>query len=657
MKKKPASRSAFFNLRVLIASVLCLFGVFVALIGFGLYPGAPLVAQPSQQQTQQWQPHWIVVHSSHNDVSAPLRDMATWPLPPARTGEHEGPENPSTGIPRASGSRPDTVVQNQLMKNLLGSIIPGLNFDGIPFAGSNCNCAPPDTDGYVGATQYVQIVNGGSQVFDKVTGNSVLGPLPIEHVWMGFGGLCESGGFGDPIVLYDKMANRWLISQFAGPTSFPTRECIAVSQTSDATGSYNRYDFDLTPFGINFYDYPKLGSWPDAYYMSMNVFNSSGTAFLGVEPFAFDRTQMLSGLPATVISPGLVGAPANNEDALMPSDLDGSIMPPAGAPNTFVEFPDTTGNNAGHYRYWHYSVGVPFGTGPTFTQFTGPTAAPFTFLCPGNRACVPQAGTTGRVDGIGDRLMFRLAYRNFGSPSAPNESWVGNFSVSSGGVAAPRWFELKNLGGPSGTINQESTYQPDSTWRWMGSVAMDRSGNLAIGFSASSASIHPQIHYAFRRSTDPLGTLTGENDAFDGPGSQTGTSNRWGDYSSMTVDPVDDCTFWYTQEYYPVGTTQFNWRTRIVNFKFSTCGNASDTVTITKAQYSIANSALKVVATDSNPAAVLTVKVTSSGQVLGTMQTRGDGKYQLKKNGIPNPVNVTVTSNLGGSDSANVQAR
>src|SRR5437016_4726817 len=213
MKKKSTSKSAFFNLRVLIASVLCLFVVFVALIGFGLYPGAPLVAQPSQQQTQQWQPHWVVVHSSHNDVSAPLRKMATWPLPPARGAEHEGPKNPKTGIPRASGSRPDTVVQNQLMKNLLGSIIPGLNFDGIPFPGVNCNCAPPDTNGEVGLTQYVQIVNEGLQVFDKGTGASVLGPVGISTLWANFGGVCEVSGAGDPVLLFDQLANRWVVSQ------------------------------------------------------------------------------------------------------------------------------------------------------------------------------------------------------------------------------------------------------------------------------------------------------------------------------------------------------------------------------------------------------------------------------------------------------------
>jgi hypothetical protein len=571
MKKKSTSKSAFINLRVLIASVFCLLAVFVALAGFGLYPRASLLAQPSQPPTQQWQPNWVVVHSSHNDVSAPLREMATWSLAPARGGEHEGPKNPKTGIPRAIGSRPDTVVQNKFMTNVLANVIPGLNFDGIPFPGVDCNCAPPDTDGYVGLTQYVQIVNEGYQVFDKTDGHSVLGPASIRSLWVGFGGVCETGGEGDPIVLYDKMANRWLISQFAvsAGSTVPDRECIAVSTSSDATGSYNRYDFDLRPFGMNYYDYPKLGSWPDAYYMADNVFNTAGTAYLGTEPFAFDRSQMLVGAPATVISPGVVGLPANNEDPLIPSDLDGKNLPPSGAPNVFVEFPDVTGNNGGNYRYWHFSVGVPFGNSPTFTHFTGPTAAPFSFLL----SFVPQLGSADGLDGIGDRLMFRLAYRNFGSPAAPTELWVGNFTVSSGGVAAPRWFVLAGLGGPSGTINQEGTYQPDSTGRWMGSAAMDQNGNLALGFSASSAAIHPEIHYAFRTVTDPAGTLTGEIDAFDGTGSQTDTFHRWGDYSAMTVDPVDDCTFWYTQEYYST-TSSFNWRTRIVNFKFASCGGS-----------------------------------------------------------------------------------
>ncbi|MGH7939065.1 MAG: dockerin type I repeat-containing protein, partial [Bryobacteraceae bacterium] len=424
-----------------------------------------------------------------------------------------------------------------------------------------CNCAPPDTNGYVGLTQYVQIVNEGYQVFDKFTGVSTLGPASIKSVWAGFGGICQTGGSGDPIMLYDKLADRWVISQFAVGGAAPDHECVAVSTTSDATGPYYRYDFNEVAFGNNFYDYPKIGTWPDAYYMSANVFNSSGTAYLGTQAFALERNKMLCGLPAAIISPGLVGLPANNNDPVMPADFDGTVLPPPGAPNTFVEFPDSTGNNLNTYRLWHFGVGSPFGTGMTFTQVASPAAAPFTFLT----ANVPQLPPQTSLDNLADRLMFRFAYRNYGTPSVPDESAVANYSVSSGGVAGVRWFELKNVTNGPVTVHQESTYQPDTTWRWMGSVAMDHSRNLAVGFSASDATINPQIRYAVEL-FPTINTLSGETHLFDGTGSQSGTNSRWGDYSAMTVDPTDDTTMWYTQEYYATNSS-FNWRTRIGSFR------------------------------------------------------------------------------------------
>jgi hypothetical protein len=451
----------------------------------------------------------------------------------------------------------DPVVQDFAFPAAMPS--PQLNFNGIGFPGVACNCAPPDTNGEVGATQYVQIVNEGFQVFDKSTGASVFGPVGISTLWSGFGGVCQSNGSGDPVALYDQISNRWVISQFAG-VGVPTDECIAVSTTSDATGSYYRYGFHL---GTNFFDYPKLAVWPDAYYMSMNVFNSSGTAFLGPQPFAFDRAAMIGGGPATVITPGITGG--SSEETYLPADLDGSIMPPAGAPHTFVEWP--SGSPLVH-KVWHFHVDFATPANSTFTLFTTVPAAGFTQLCTLTRSCVPQLGTTSGLDAIADRLMFRLAYRNFGD----HESVVGNYTVGSGGVAGIRWFELRNVSNGPVTMYQQSTYQPDSTWRWMGSAAMDSAGNLAIGYSASSASINPQIRYSGRLASDPLNTLAqGEATLFAGTGSQIGTSNRWGDYSDLTVDPVDDCTFWYTQEYYAT-TSQFNWRTRIGSFKFPSCG-------------------------------------------------------------------------------------
>ena len=495
----------------------------------------------------------VVGHSTHNDTSPPLRDMKQ--LPATFKPEREANENPK--VTHSHRNVKDEAVQTAPIT----AAMPGtdLNFDGVPFPGVACNCAPPDTNGEVGATQYVQIVNEGYQVFNKTTGASQLGPSGIATLWSGFGGVCQSNGNGDPVVLYDQIANRWVISQFAG-VSVPTDECIAVSQTSDATGAYYRYAFHL---GSNFFDYPHLGVWPDAYYMSMNVFNSAGTAFLGPQPFAFDRAKMLNGQPATFVTTGVTGG--SSEEVYLPADLDGSTLPPAGAPATFVEFP-----GGGSYRTFHFHVDFATPANSSFTLFASPAAAGFTTLCGATRSCVPESGTTSRLDGIGDRLMFRLAYRNFGD----HESVVGNYTVSSGSVAGIRWFELRNVTNGPVSKFQESTFQPDSTWRWMGSAAMDGDGNLAVGYSASSASIFPQIRYAGRLASDPANTLAqGEGTLFAGTGSQTGTSSRWGDYSDLTVDPVDDCTFWYTNEYYST-TTSFNWRTRIASFKFPGCGGS-----------------------------------------------------------------------------------
>ena len=350
-----------------------------------------------------------------------------------------------------------------------------------------------------------------------------------------------------------------------------TDECVAISTTSDATGSYYRYGFHL---GSNFFDYPKLSVWPDAYYMSMNVFNSAGTTYLGPQPFAFDRTKMLAGQAATFVSP--VGPLGGSVDPFLPADLDGSTLPPTGAPNTFVGFPGQA--TSPNYTTYHFHVDFVTPANSTFTTFANPPAAGFTALCPTTRACVPENGVTSSnyLDGIGDRLMFRLAYRNFGD----HESVVGNYTVSSGGVAGIRWFELRNVTSGPVTVYQQSTYQPDTTWRWMGSAAMDGQGNLAIGFSASSSSIHPQLRYAGRLATDPLNTLAqGEAHLYDGAGSQTGSGNRWGDYSALTIDPVDDTTFWYTNEYY-TSTTSYNWRTRIGSFKLAS-GNPTPTPTPT----------------------------------------------------------------------------
>ena len=535
--------------------------------------------------------HKVTVgHSAKNDVSAKLRNIK--PKPFAKRHTKVIPVLP-IGHPHATRAGPaaqatrDSVLQSKANPVVQDKLAPanmpgtGLNFDGTSYPGVSCFCAPPDTNGAVGATQYVQMVNEGIQVFDKTTGNSVLGPESIVTLWSGFGGPCETAGAGDPVVAYDSIANRWVISQLAvsAPTFVPNYECVAVSTTSDATGSYNRYAFNLgATFGQNFYDYPKLGVWPDGYYLSYNIFDSTGNTFLGPQPFALDRSAMLAGNPATVISTGMLGP---NDNQLQPAYLDGTAQPPTGAPNPFTEI----GSNASAWAVWRFHADFATPANSTFTKAGSLTPDPFTQLCPtpteGVRGCVPQAGVPDQLDALADRSMFRNAYRML-----PNgqEALVGDMTVESNGVAGIRWWQISNATSGTPAFVQQSTYQPDSTWRWMGSAAMDAQGNLAIGFSASSSSINPQIRYAGRLAGDPPNTLDqGEATLFAGTGSQTATDNRWGDYSDLTVDPVNGCTFWYTNEYYST-TSSFNWRTRVGSFKFPNCttgpaGTLAGTVT------------------------------------------------------------------------------
>jgi hypothetical protein len=288
MKKKSTSQSAFFNLRVLVGSVFVLAGILVALLGSGAFSNASAQANAAQEPKGQQFGQTTVIPALHSDLSRPLRDQPlVWP--PTET-EHEANLNPK--LPHQHQDGPDPVIQSSFWRTLIGiPAIPSpiLQWAGIPFPGVSCNCAPPDTNGEVGKTQYVQMVNEGLQVFDKLTGTSVFGPVAISSIWSGFGGACQFGG-GDPVVIYDQLADRWIISQFAIPSgaSVPQDECIAISQTGDATGAWYRYGFHLTS---NFLDYPKLGVWPDGYYMAANIFNTAGTMFLGPQPVVFDRVK------------------------------------------------------------------------------------------------------------------------------------------------------------------------------------------------------------------------------------------------------------------------------------------------------------------------------------------------------------------------------
>ena len=501
-----------------------------------------------------------VSSAMQHDISPPLRSLSS-----STRGAEMRREKPLRPIPQNQlvNNAPDGAVQGSSGTPIAVATTTKLNFAGVGNGdyGFAPNAAPPDTNGAVGATQYVQWVNESFAVFDKSTGAIAAGfPKTGNTLWQGFGGGCEANNDGDPIVQYDKAAARWVLTQFSvtNPSTYGYLQCVAVSTTSDATGSYSRYAFSYGSTQFN--DYPKLGVWPDAYYVTYNIFNN-GSTFAGTKACAFDRSKMLAGVAATQVCFQL----SNSFGGLLPSDLDGTIAPAAGAPNYLLNF----GTNS--LNFWKFHV--DFAT-PTNSTLTGPTNIPvaaFNPACSGGGTCIPQPGTSQQLDSLADRLMYRLAYRHFGDG---HEALVVNQSVMISGnrhssVTGIRWYELRNLAGTP-TVYQQGTFSPDSTSRWMGSIAMDKLGDIALGYSASSTSVYPAIRYTGRVPTDPLGTLQTENTILVGGGSQLTNLSRWGDYSAMTVDPVDDCTFWYTTEYQKSNGT-FDWSTRIASFKFPSC--------------------------------------------------------------------------------------
>lgn len=520
---------------------LAILGVF----GAGCAESAD-VPEAATQQTQS--PLMTTSAAVAHDISGPLRDV------PVNHALKERAEHP-IGRFRLAGAPDlaDPVVQTAMPTAPSAPTTAGLNFAGVGNGdyGFAPDAAPPDTNGTIGTTQYVQWVNESFAVFSKTTGAIAPGfPKQGNAPWAGFsgvdGGRCATANDGDPIVQFDKAAQRWILTQFV-VSSQPFLQCVAVSTTSDATGSYNRYAFQYA----NFPDYPKLSVWPDAYYISFNIF---GNTFLGGLACAYDRAAMLAGAPATQICFG----PISSFASPLPSDLDGSTAPPAGSPAYFVNLQTTTSLNLFRFHADFANPGASTFTGPTV--ITVPSFA--------TAAAVPQVDTKQTLDALSDRLMYRLAYRNFGN----HESMVVAHSVSTGrrAPAGVRWYELRSPGNGNFSVFQSGTFAPNTLHRWMPSIAMDKLGDIAVGYSLSSSTTHPALGYATRTPADPAGTLANEVIFKQGGGSQLSNLSRWGDYSAITVDPVDDCTFWYTGEYLKANGT-FNWSTQIASFKITSC--------------------------------------------------------------------------------------
>ncbi len=557
-------------------------------------------AQPPQPTSPGFAP--LVQAEVQHDTSRPWRELAQTfsaqpdrPVSPAQIDRVNKMLPPKRLDPKlmaeliAQGKDPLTYFQQidpVIQSAMFAAALPPLqnNFEGQSYT----NALPPDPVGDIGydpgtgQRYYVQWVNLSYAVWD-VSGTPLLKYSATGNtLWSGFGGPCQETNDGDPIVLFDQLAGRWLLSQFSQPNypAGPFYQCIAISQTADPTGAYYRYAFQASATKLN--DYSHFGVWPDGYYMTSNQFRYTNGTYVwgGAGAFVFERDKMLLGQSARMIYFDLMSA-NSAFGGMLPADLEGPTPPPLGAPNTFAEVDDNSVPELGGMdalRIWKFHVDWPDPANSTFgvngqPDFVVPVA-PFNWLpcvVSGSRSCIPQPEAAPFLDAVGDRLMHRLTYRK----SSDHETLLMNHTVDAGGGRAGiRWYEVRDPGGTP-SIYQQGTYAPnDSASRWMGSLAMDHTGNIALGYSVSSLSIYPSIRYAGRLVDDPLGELTqGEGSIVVGAGSQRDSRSRWGDYSSMNLDPVDDCTFWYTQEYYPVTPSgvQINWHTRIASFRFPNC--------------------------------------------------------------------------------------
>jgi hypothetical protein len=520
------------------------------------------------------------------DVSAPLGALVS--EAPAQQGVRLMHKPMQPKLQRfTSDEQALDAAEGSALKSLISPAVSaaiGLSFEGVgntPFL--NCpgvagqEVAPPDTNAAVGDSQVVQWVNTCYAVFDKSTGSLIAGPFAGTNFWKGFGAPCETNNDGDIIIQWDKGNHRWLAAQnvFNGPPFFT---CVAVSQTADATGSYFRYTFPQQP---GFPDYPKWGLTRSVYYQSQNVFDVTipSEPFLGVNVCAYDAKSMLSG--KSNAQQVCIFDNSNGtlfDDSMLPADDDADAGGPTnreillGAIDNF--FPGDT-------HVYEFVFTPNFGN-PAQSTLAGvdgsmPISVPafdLAFCTSGaflTTDCVPQPGTTAKLDTLGDRLMYRLAHFN----QRGTQHFLVTHSVNNTTGVAARWYEFQaqGLGTTNLSLYQSGQTPDDGEFRWMGSVARDKLGDIAIGYSRSSGTSgdFPSIYFAGRTAGDPLGTTETEALIKQGTGFQPDTDNRWGDYSSMALDGTDSCTFWYTNEYYDTNV-RFNWATWLASLKFPGCG-------------------------------------------------------------------------------------
>ncbi len=499
-------------------------------------------------------PTEIIIQNAH-DISPPLSNLPLIPVGEKKQ-KHKGEipnQNYSLIFNEINRFTETTSGRDPLLQVSEGTMAPVntiVNVDGIS---ATQGYIPPDPAGDIGTDHYIQATNLHFAVYSRA-GALLYGPAALSTLWQGFPGYTSDG---DPVVLYDHLADRWIITQFSLPNypNGPFYELLAVSQTPDPLGAWHRYSFQFSKMP----DYPKFGVWPDGYYMSANMYSSGSGNWAGPAAIVLERDSLLAGKTArmTVFELG------TDRQPLLPADLDGSL-PPVGSSGYFLSVNDDPANMNDHMDL--FSLQTDWAN-PANSVLAGPQSIPVAVfdgnMCNGSASCLPQAGTSSRIDALSRYLMQRLQYRNFGT----YQVLMANHTVDVDATnhAGIRWYELR-ASVTDWSVYQQGTYAPDTNHRWMGSIAMDGAGNIALAYSITGKGIYPSIHATGRRSGDVPGYMSlAEETIITGTGAQKDLSSRWGDYSCLTVDPQDDRTFYYTNEYYAV-TSNKDWKTRIASF-------------------------------------------------------------------------------------------
>ena len=658
MKKKSTSQSAFFNLRVLIGAVFCLGALAVALFA------QTESARPTQQSNRSvgaqdapgTQTPDVVQLIGPVVLNTDLRDL------PYIAPSHEFEEKRLTRYPHPeipTPTQPTSAYERfeSLMKQILSPMpqMPGplLTFDGMNSAQSGCMCLPPDTDGDVGPSHYVQSVNSSIKIFDK-NGNPLNGPngTTYNSLFLTLVGTpCSGFNNGDGFVFYDHVADRWVASDFAFPGTLPGAgpfyQCVAVSQTSDpVSGGWFLYAIQHDPANPTWIgDYPKFAFWnsggspaQNAYYFTINLFDGPTLAFEGVRVFALDRASMLTGGAANAIAFNIPPAGLGDSYSLVPGGFRTGNSPPVGRDEFLlsVDSPATGGVTLTQVHGWkfHVDFGTPanstLGIGVNHGPNANITVAGFVDAFTTTTLLVPQTGTTAKLDTLGDKIMTPVVYQN---RAGVESLWTSQTVLLNypNGPTAVRWYQFNVTGGnfPAAPVQQQSWNNGnDGLWRWMPSIAVDQNGNMAIGYSASSAAQNPSIRYAGRLAADPLNNLgQGEAIMTAGGGHQTHSSGRWGDYSMTTIDPVDNLTFWHTNEYYPV-TSSANWFTRVGKFQFP-AASPTPTPTPTATSTPTATPTATPAPTPAAPRALKATNVTATSFTANWQGVSGATGYRL----------------------------